>query len=119
MHPLIAQLLKTIAASDLVSHGLRLRLYCWLGLPASDTYIWSRCYFVGNDLSNVSLGDRTFFNHFCFLENGAAISTHDHQLSLFVVWCYYPAKRENNWRVWQPLPLKVGLVSSAAAKSDP
>lgn len=71
---LIQRILKTIASLDFVSAPLRLKLYRKLGLRAERACIYSGCFFTGDDLSNIWLGDRSFLNHHCFLENGAAIT---------------------------------------------
>ncbi|MBD1995398.1 acyltransferase [Leptolyngbya sp. FACHB-541] len=69
--------INTVAASELVSHTRRLAIYRHFGLRAENAFIWSRCFFVRDDLSNITLGDRSFLNHFCFLENGEAIEIGD------------------------------------------
>lgn len=67
-------LCNSIAAADWLNFEQRLAHYRLLGLQAEDAYIQSRCFFVYPDLSNITLGDRTFINHFGFLENGESIS---------------------------------------------
>lgn len=68
--------LISLASSDLLSFPQRLRIYKRFGLKAGDAYIQSRCHFPER-LDNITLDDRTFLNHHCFLESGAAIEIGD------------------------------------------
>lgn len=64
--------INTIATSDILTH--RLRLYRQFGLRAADSsYLSSHCLFPHPELSNIHLGERSFLNHGCFIENGDAI----------------------------------------------
>lgn len=74
---MLSLFLLNLAASDLLSFQQRLYLYRRFGLQANNAFISSRCFFNNPDLSNIWLGDRTFLNHFCWLENGAAIEIGD------------------------------------------
>lgn len=73
----IFSLITLIASSELLDYKQRLALYRCCSLKAVDAYVSSRCYFAHPNLSNITLGDRVFLNHFCFLENGAAITIGD------------------------------------------
>lgn len=67
-------ILNTIASSDLLSCRQRIRLYRQFGLQVSDSsFISSHCQFTQADLSTVDLGERSFLNHGCFLENRGTI----------------------------------------------
>src|SRR5438445_8204840 len=71
-----AFLANTVAASRLVGHDTRKRLYRRLGLTISpQAYdIGAGCYFHS---SEIRIGARTFINDFCYFENVAPIAIGD------------------------------------------
>lgn len=73
----LPKLLLNIAASDLIDFPERRWLYQRLGIQGGEFYASSGCYFVYPNLSNVTLGNKVFLNHGCYLDNGAAITIGD------------------------------------------
>ncbi|SRR5579883_633540 len=71
--------INTIASLDILPLQQRRSLYRHFGMRlGTEAYISSRCYIAHpSHLDRICLGDRTFLNHFCFLENGAEISIGD------------------------------------------
>lgn len=71
--------INTIAPLDSLPHQRRLSIYRHFGMGIGrEAYLSSRCYIAHpSQLDCIQLGDRTFLNHFCFLENGAAITIGD------------------------------------------
>lgn len=69
----ISRFILSLAASDWLNHQQRLWLYRQLGIQSGDAYVSSGCRFAYPELNNVYLGDRSFLNHDCLLENGEAI----------------------------------------------
>lgn len=70
-------ILNTIAPSPLLDHHHRLAIYRAFGLNAKRAYIEPGCVFVHPNLSNITMGDRTFLNQQCYVENGAPITIGD------------------------------------------
>lgn len=66
---------NVVASSDLLNMEQRLFIYQQFGLNTKFAYLLSRCFFAHpSKLSNVKLGERCFFNHHVFIENGASIT---------------------------------------------
>lgn len=69
--------LNSIVASDLFDMRDRLSMYRRFGLQATDAYIQSGVFFTRTDLSTIVMGDRTFINHRCYIDNSERIIIED------------------------------------------
>lgn len=68
--PNLKELLLCLARSDFLNSAQRIAIYRWLGMQVGiDVVIQSGVRFTQTDLSSVTLGDRAFINHDCFIDN--------------------------------------------------
>ncbi len=71
---IIRSLIQSLSRSDLVNFEQRRWLYRRLGVSGGQFFISPHCRIVYPRHQNIWLGDRSFLNQDCYLENGEAIA---------------------------------------------